>query len=218
MGIFSRPSRDQAPASETERTDLPHPRVPLDGSTVRFNVRDLLQDPAAFANEERALHLVVLEGVARGQSIRLGTQPITVGRISPADLVLPDSRVSRSHCTIVAADDGVVVTDLGSTNGSLVDGLRVAGHAALRVGGTLQLGDHLLKLNLLSERELQAWHKMYPRDDTMMQTPQEAAEIRIEIDQSQRQLDVQQITNSPYFLGLAAELEGLRAQAEEPSR
>ena len=42
-------------------------------------------------------------------------------------LNLDDGRVSRRHLTLAATDDGLVVTDLGSTNGTLVNGVRIDG-------------------------------------------------------------------------------------------
>ena len=111
----------------------PASRVPLDGSTVRIDIRDLVSSPGA-EGEDRAHYLAVLDGTARGQVVRLGTEPVTVGRSAPAQFVLPDSRVSRSHCSVHVSTGEVLVTDLGSTNGSLVDGERITGTRPLRIG------------------------------------------------------------------------------------
>lgn len=54
------------------------------------------------------------------------TEPVTViGRGSEADIVVPDSGVSRRHLELRVTPTGVIATDLGSTNGTFVDGARI---------------------------------------------------------------------------------------------
>jgi ATP-dependent Clp protease ATP-binding subunit ClpC len=62
------------------------------------------------------------------------------GRGSGADLVLADTNVSRKHCRIVRVDPYFFLVDLGSQNGTLVNGARVE-KALLRHGDVLRLGD-----------------------------------------------------------------------------
>lgn len=63
-----------------------------------------------------------------------------LGRGSNADLVLPDTNVSRKHCRIVRVNPYFFLVDLGSQNGTLVNGARVE-KALLRHGDVLHLGD-----------------------------------------------------------------------------
>lgn len=63
-----------------------------------------------------------------------------LGRGSSADLVLADTNVSRKHCRIVRVDPYFFLVDLGSQNGTLVNGARVE-KALLRHGDVLRLGD-----------------------------------------------------------------------------
>ena len=51
-----------------------------------------------------------------------GRGPWTVGRSQENDIVIPDPNVSRRHARLSRADNGYVVEDLGSTNGTLLDG------------------------------------------------------------------------------------------------
>lgn len=51
--------------------------------------------------------------------------PLVLGRKSPADVVLDDAQLSRSHARLTWTDSGVFVEDLGSTNGTFVGGRRV---------------------------------------------------------------------------------------------
>ena len=64
----------------------------------------------------------------------------TLGRTARADFIVDASLVSRLHCRLTAGREGqLVVEDLGSTNGTLVNGERVD-RAELAVGDTLQVG------------------------------------------------------------------------------
>lgn len=73
-----------------------------------------------------------------GQAIALLRAVNRIGRGTDADVRVEDPGVSRSHCEIVLGSPAIV-RDLGSTNGTLVDGQRVA-QAALVDGSTLQVG------------------------------------------------------------------------------
>ena len=63
----------------------------------------------------------------------------TMGKRQTNDLVLNDVKISREHCEIVASGSGYVLRDLGSRNGTFVDGARVVGEAPLRDGAVVQL-------------------------------------------------------------------------------
>ena len=64
----------------------------------------------------------------------------TVGRTSNADFVVEAPLISRLHCRLTADDsDQLVVEDLESTNGTLVNGERIS-RAVLRTGDTLTVG------------------------------------------------------------------------------
>jgi two-component system, NtrC family, response regulator len=70
---------------------------------------------------------------------------ITIGTGEEADLRLPDPCVSRRHCVIEPREDLVVVRDLASTNGTLVNGVRVP-HAELRPGVVLTVGTTCMRV------------------------------------------------------------------------
>ncbi|MFJ9869605.1 FtsK/SpoIIIE domain-containing protein [Streptomyces sp. NPDC101165] len=73
---------------------------------------------------------------------------ITVGRSADADVPLDDPDVSRLHCAVtVAADGRVSVADLGSTNGTALDGTRVSDRAVrFAPGALLRIGESALRL------------------------------------------------------------------------
>lgn len=70
----------------------------------------------------------------------LGQAPLTIGRASPSDIVVPDRTVSSLHCRIELVDDYACLTDLGSTNGTFIDGERLSGTKRLRSGTAFQIG------------------------------------------------------------------------------
>ena len=66
--------------------------------------------------------------------------PIHIGRGAECELVLRDSKVSRRHARLVGRDGVLVLTDLGSTNGTMVNGRRVS-EMALGAGDRIELGE-----------------------------------------------------------------------------
>jgi hypothetical protein len=60
-----------------------------------------------------------------GERIRVGEDPVTIGRLPECDVVLNDKNVSRRHAEVRKEGDAFVVVDLGSTNGTKVNGAGV---------------------------------------------------------------------------------------------
>jgi transcriptional regulator with GAF, ATPase, and Fis domain len=94
-------------------------------------------DPRAEARV--GVHVVVLSGSAKGTTRPLG-EKLRVGKAEDNDLVLADDTVSRHHCELSRANDGVHVRDLGSTNGTRVQGARVS-EAIVQPGTVLRVGE-----------------------------------------------------------------------------
>jgi hypothetical protein len=57
-----------------------------------------------------------------GRRIQIGAEPLVIGRLPECGVVLQDTNVSRRHAELRRAGDSVVLTDLGSTNGTRVNG------------------------------------------------------------------------------------------------
>jgi DNA-binding SARP family transcriptional activator len=126
----------------------------------------LLQDPAlsspAFstgssANDSDVLATVDTRGLHRtnaflvlpdGQQIALPAGHLLIGRTPDATLRLTDQRVSRRHALIRSHDGGFLLTDLGSTNGTTVNGELLAGERALTSGDVISLGGFELRVEL----------------------------------------------------------------------
>ena len=75
-----------------------------------------------------------------GERIVLGDRALSIGRLPECDIVIPDSRVSRRHAEIRPTVDGFSLVDLGSTNGSTVNGERTT-QRTLRDGDELVFGN-----------------------------------------------------------------------------
>lgn len=78
--------------------------------------------------------------------VELRDAPIVIGRASSCDIVLDDELASREHCRIAVDGDRVLVTDLGSKNGVLVNGVPVSGEQALHHGDCVTVGTAQLVL------------------------------------------------------------------------
>jgi pSer/pThr/pTyr-binding forkhead associated (FHA) protein len=77
-----------------------------------------------------------------GSEFPLDSAPVTVGRGGQNDLVLDgDEFASARHARIEVRGDGVWVQDLESTNGTFVNGSRVAGAQRLDAGDVLRVGE-----------------------------------------------------------------------------
>lgn len=75
-----------------------------------------------------------------GQRIELHEGHYVLGRHLESDIVLNDSNVSRKHAEFVCAAGEVVVRDLGSTNGTKVNGVGVSGDQLLQHGDVINFG------------------------------------------------------------------------------
>ncbi len=75
-----------------------------------------------------------------------GQGELILGRHDSCDVVLSDPSVSRRHARLVFRDGNWVLQDLHSTNGTLVNGVRV-GRCTLRPGDRLALGDEQLRID-----------------------------------------------------------------------
>ena len=80
--------------------------------------------------------LLTPEG-APPQRIPLSQHPVLIGRTGPAAVVLEGSTVSRRHCEITRQGAQVVIVDLGSTNGTYVNGTRIEALVPLADGDTI---------------------------------------------------------------------------------
>ena len=91
--------------------------------------------------------LVVRRGPRAGETFELKSQTVIIGRDSTADIIINDPEVSRNHCRLIL-DRSYYLQDLGSTNGTFVDGSRLGGEPVRLVNGQIiQLGSNVTLLH-----------------------------------------------------------------------
>jgi serine phosphatase RsbU (regulator of sigma subunit) len=126
-----------------------------------------------------------VDGLEQGRTIILQENGSTLGRSPPADIVLNDSEVSRSHCRFKVVNGTLRMADLNSTNGTFLDGIRVTGEVPVPVGAILRMGRQTLKHELRTEKEIlqrDEFDREIKRADAYVQAllPQPVAEGPIE--------------------------------------
>ena len=90
--------------------------------------------------------LVVIEGPEPGERLKLGGEPVVIGRRAPSNWLLrSDPLVSRRHCRVALVDGQVIVVDLNSTNGTYLNGGLVIGDTVWPQGSKIEIGAHILE-------------------------------------------------------------------------
>jgi len=121
----------------------PAPRAPTPASAAAPSLRNATDRPytirPAAPPPAQALLRVTVPG-GRDREVRVEARPLTLGRSPDNDLVIEDVRISRHHGRFQTRHGTLVYTDLGSTNGTRVNGIRVD-EIVLGPGDRLQVGD-----------------------------------------------------------------------------
>ncbi len=125
-----------------DRTTCYHVRV--DGRPPRT---DAIEAPPAEHVLVRRFRLSGVAGPAQGMVHESAGSSVVIGSHQAANLVIDDATLSRFHCEISIADGVVTIRDLGSRNGTTVDGVQILA-ARLRSGCTLTLGRSRLVFDL----------------------------------------------------------------------
>ncbi len=134
-------------SSPLTRTEGTLPGLPEMQTLVRTKAEnEALQLPAEWA-------LVAYAGAALGRVFPLASGDTLVGRAPDSGVALLDGEVSRQHARIHVEEGRVQVEDLGSTNGTRVNGDRLLGPVMLQDGDRLEMGGHVLKLVFLDPLE-----------------------------------------------------------------
>ena len=95
--------------------------------------------PQQHSRSLRRVMLRVTDGPDQGAQIQAARARLTIGRSAVNDLVLTDTSISGLHAELMVSPSGVLLRDLGSTNGSVVHGVRVK-EAWIEPGMTMLLG------------------------------------------------------------------------------
>ena len=115
------------------------------------NVTSVLDEAPAFTRQRPGGIFLVIKGPDRGEQVQLSNKPVTFGSAPACDLVLTDKTVSRRHAMALLEGDEVLVRDLGSTNGSFIQGSRFK-EITVGFGAEIKLGRTVIKF--LPEEEV----------------------------------------------------------------
>ena len=93
-----------------------------------------------------AAEVVMLTGGTEPERIRLRPQGHVFGRSEDADVYIDDPYASEFHARVGTQNEGVVVHDLGSTNGTYVNGRRITTPTSVTRGDPVQIGKTILEV------------------------------------------------------------------------
>jgi hypothetical protein len=134
---------ERTPAEEEQHN--PPPEVDGEDPTVVYvPMQDRTEHPmtreeASSIEGFTGYALIVERGPRTGMTYVLADGNTTVGRHPESDIFLNDVTVSRQHCRFLVGDDGLMVEDSGSTNGTYVNDARVD-QATLKAGDEVLVG------------------------------------------------------------------------------
>lgn len=102
------------------------------------------EEPAPIPATSGDVSLVILEGGGQAKTHRIRKEVVTIGRLPDCDVVVPDPGASRYHARIRHRDGAYTLTDLGSTNGTLVNDESVQ-ETLLEDGDRITIGKTILE-------------------------------------------------------------------------
>jgi Protein of unknown function (DUF3662)/FHA domain len=144
LGEFGIQTGTVSPHREDEAPPPP-PRAEESGRTMIYSNAERLAEPLeerARSRTETALLLV------DGRRLVVGPAGATIGRSRQSDVVLNDPNISRQHAEIRPRGGSWVLADLGSTNGSRLNGRTVERPEVIRPGDEIELGSTQLRFEI----------------------------------------------------------------------
>ena len=88
--------------------------------------------------------LIMRSGPTPGAAFNLEGDQLTIGRDSTNDITINDAEISRRHARLTFQGGKYVLEDLGSTNGTFVNGQRLAGPRVLKAGEVVSFGEQII--------------------------------------------------------------------------
>ena len=126
----------QKVVSKVASANLPNAFVPASGS-----------NPAgAKPSEQKATKIVVTAGEKIGTEIALSGRQLTIGRAGDSDLIVDDEYTSTHHAKLVFINGEWLIQDLDSTNGTLLDGKKVATTTVVPLNTQVRVGQTSFEL------------------------------------------------------------------------
>ena len=120
----------------------------MEDKTIRKNIIETFNKI-----EDIKACFVVLAGKDIGKNFEINKKKFFIGRNPKCDVPVNDDDVSRRHARVEMTTQGIIIYDLGSTNGTLVNGMKIKKHT-LQDGDRIQVGSFtILKFNFLDALE-----------------------------------------------------------------
>ncbi|MDQ6606413.1 MAG: FHA domain-containing protein [Actinomycetota bacterium] len=123
----------------------PQPAAEQTGRTMVYSTAGRVAEPLEERARSRAETALLLLGDKR---MVVGPTGVTLGRSRQCDVVLDDANVSREHAEIRPRGGAWVLTDLGSTNGSSLNGRRIDRPEVIKPGDELEFGTSVITFEL----------------------------------------------------------------------
>jgi len=145
LGEFGIQARVVNPEPEFEE-DEPGARDPEpSGRTMIYSTAGRVAEPLEERARARQQTALLLMG---GKRLVVGPAGATMGRSRQCDVTVDDPNVSRTHAEVRPRGGSWVLSDLGSTNGSRLNGHRVEGSEVLKPGDEIELGTTIVRFEL----------------------------------------------------------------------
>lgn len=155
--------------------------------------------------------LQVIKGRSAVNTLRLIDGVNSIGRHDDCLIRIRSSQVSRRHCEVLEEGTTLVVRDLGSSNGTYVNGKRVLGKQALKPGDALTIGGVTLRVDLLREAGAGAGGPAKPaphdtaevaalpvgEEDLELELDDEEFEIALDDEQAPQPVDIIPLDDEP---------------------
>lgn len=125
--------------------EQPRPLEPTLEQSLDEALGDSPSPDSRRAEERPVAHLVVVGGPETGRLIRLGSRETVLGRSLDVAGKLNDPSASQRHAKVLQHDNGYVLVDLGSTNGTHLNEERLQGPVLLAHGDTIRIGTTRLR-------------------------------------------------------------------------
>jgi pSer/pThr/pTyr-binding forkhead associated (FHA) protein len=99
---------------------------------------------------------------AQDRHVLLGEGEVVIGRSSYCSLVLDQETLSRVHASLQVVDEGIEISDLGSSNGTFVNGVAISKPTRVRPGDDIRLGNVKIWIEVASARVSAATDRFAP--------------------------------------------------------
>ena len=136
-----------------------------------------MDDKTVVGSRRPPASLVVRQGARAGTVFPLTTDSVVLGREEGVDISLRDPEVSRQHARVSWQAGTYVLEDLGSTNGTFLNGMQITGQRPLRPGDSIGLGQTILVLQPQTAAEPTSPTPMPAPRPAMAQAPAQPAYV-----------------------------------------